>query len=131
MCGWPLIAAVPRLPLLVLLVSTHVHIGILNTPTVSSSPPNNNYKQGAAACMAQTHVDRLAGGHQLAVDVDLAKLVLDDRDALAVLAREDVVEQRGLAAAQEACDHLQEKRRESVLSGEVCSEPCPCKEDQA
>ena len=36
------------------------------------------------------------------IDADLAELVLDDGDALAVLRGEDVVQQRGLAGAEEA-----------------------------
>ena len=36
------------------------------------------------------------------VDADLAELVLDHGDALAVLLGEDAVEQRGLAGAEEA-----------------------------
>ena len=38
----------------------------------------------------------------LVVDADLAELVLDHGDALAVVFLEDAVEQRGLAAAEEA-----------------------------
>jgi hypothetical protein len=40
------------------------------------------------------------GEHQAGVDVDLAELVLDHRDAVAVRLGEDVVEQRGLARAR-------------------------------
>jgi hypothetical protein len=39
------------------------------------------------------------------VDADLPELVLDHGDALAVVLREDAVQQRGLAGAEEAGQH--------------------------
>ncbi|MNT36459.1 hypothetical protein D3C72_1725440 [compost metagenome] len=48
-------------------------------------------------------VDLFVGGHhQVGIDIDLAELVLDHGDAVAVLLRQDVVEQRRLARAEEA-----------------------------
>ena len=44
----------------------------------------------------------VAGLHQLRVDVDLAHVVHDDRDAQALAIAEDVIEERGLARPQEA-----------------------------
>ena len=57
-----------------------------------------------AADAAVAHLDDLlvGGHHEVRIDVDLAELVLDHGDAAAVLLAEDVVEQRGLARAQEA-----------------------------
>jgi hypothetical protein len=46
-----------------------------------------------------------APDHQLAVDADLAEFVLDDRDALAVLLREDAVQERGFSGAKEAREY--------------------------
>jgi hypothetical protein len=42
-----------------------------------------------------------SGPPPVLVDTDLAELVFDDGDALAVVVREDAVEQRGLARPQE------------------------------
>jgi hypothetical protein len=47
----------------------------------------------------------LGADHELAVDADLAELVLDDRDPLAVLLRQDAVEQRGFSGAKEAREY--------------------------
>ncbi len=57
-----------------------------------------------AADAAVVHLEDLFLGadDELLIDADLAELVLDDGDALAVLLGEDVVEQRGLAGAEEA-----------------------------
>src|SRR5712664_3592128 len=57
-----------------------------------------------AADAAVVHLDDLLVAllDQRAVDPDLADLVLDHRDAPAVVLPEDAVEQRGLAAAEEA-----------------------------
>ncbi len=57
-----------------------------------------------AADAAVVHLEDffLGADDQLLIDADLAELVLDDGDALAVLLGEDVVEQRGLAGAEEA-----------------------------
>ena len=54
--------------------------------------------RGDAADAAIAHLDDLfvGGHHELRVDVDLTELVLDHRDAAAVLLPQDVVEQRGL-----------------------------------
>jgi len=56
-----------------------------------------------AADAAVVHLDNLlvAGLDDLVVDADLAELVLDHRDAVAVVLLQDPVEQRGLAAAEE------------------------------
>jgi hypothetical protein len=43
--------------------------------------------------------------HQLAVHIDLAHVVDDDRDPQALAVAQDMVEQRGLARAQEAGEH--------------------------
>jgi hypothetical protein len=51
--------------------------------------------------------------HQFAVDVDLTELVLDDHDALAVVAFQDVVQQRGLAgSAREEREGVRKRRQE-------------------
>merc|ERR1719375_1803975 len=62
-----------------------------------------------AADAAVHHLDELLLGlhlrvllEQLVVNADLAELVLDDRELLAVRGRQDVVEERRLAAAEEA-----------------------------
>jgi hypothetical protein len=47
----------------------------------------------------------LGADDQLRVDADLAEFVLDDRYALAVLLREDAVQQRGFSGAEEAREH--------------------------
>ncbi len=47
----------------------------------------------------------LGADHQLVIDRHLAELILDHGDALAVLLREDPVEQRGLARAEEPGQH--------------------------
>ena len=39
------------------------------------------------------------------IDTNLAKLVLDDGDALAVLLREDTVEEGRLSGPEESCQH--------------------------
>ena len=44
----------------------------------------------------------VGGDDEIGIDVDLAELVLDHGDAVAVLSRQDVVEQRRLAGAEEA-----------------------------
>ena len=57
-----------------------------------------------AADAAVGHLEDLFVGrqHEVGVDVDLAELVLDHRDAVAVALGQDVVEQRRLAGAEEA-----------------------------
>jgi hypothetical protein len=51
--------------------------------------------------------------HQFAVDVDLTELVLDDHDALAVVAFQDVVQQRGLSgSAREEREGVRKRRQE-------------------
>ena len=47
----------------------------------------------------------LGTDHQFMVDGHFAEFVLDDGDALAVLLREDAVEQRGLAGAEKTGEH--------------------------
>src|SRR5262249_564751 len=42
---------------------------------------------------------------EVLIDADLAELVLDDRDALAVLCGEDVVEERGFAGPEKPGQH--------------------------
>ncbi len=61
---------------------------------------------GAADAAVAGLEDFLFGAdHQLVVDAHLAELVLDHGDALAVVLREDAVEQRGLAGTEEAGQH--------------------------
>ena len=69
-----------------------------------------------AADAAVVHLDDLlvARLDDVVVDADLAELVLDHRDALAVVLLEDAVEQRGLAAAEEAGE---DRHRHHVLFG--------------
>ena len=43
--------------------------------------------------------------HELVIDTDLAELVLDDGDTLAVLLREDAVEEGRLSGPEESCQH--------------------------
>jgi len=66
-----------------------------------------------AADAAVAHLDQFLLGaveldllvHQLGVDVDLGHVVDDDRDAPPLAIVEDVVEQRGLAGAEETGQH--------------------------
>ena len=60
-----------------------------------------------AADAAVVHLEDFFVGidHQLLIDADLAKLVLDHGDALTVVLRENSVEQGGLAAAQKSGQH--------------------------
>jgi hypothetical protein len=60
-----------------------------------------------AADAAVVHLEDLLLGveHEGVVDADLAELVLDDGDPLAVLLGEDVVQQRRLAGAEEPGEH--------------------------
>src|SRR5262249_47592703 len=44
----------------------------------------------------------LGADDQLVIDADLAEFILDDGNALAMLGRQDVIEQRGLASAEKA-----------------------------
>jgi hypothetical protein len=72
---------------------------------------------------SSAHLQRLRARHELAVDVNLADLVLDDRDALAMATRQDVVEQRGLARPQEPGDDLWRAR---ARCAGVCGFVCGC-----
>src|SRR3990172_7149056 len=84
-----------------------------------------------AADAAVVHLDDLllAVFDDLAVDADLAELVLDHRDALAVVLLEDAVEQRGLARAEKAREnghgnhvfllHVDSWRRRNSTIGET------------
>ena len=60
-----------------------------------------------AADAAVVHLEDLLLGvdDEFVVDADLAELVLDDGDAFAVTLGEDVVEEGGLARAEEAGEH--------------------------
>ena len=78
-----------------------------------------------AADAAVHHLDDLlfrlltrVPGDQRVVDADLAKLVLDDGQLLAVLRREQVVEQRRLAAAEEAGQHRDGNARVGLSHGD-------------
>ena len=58
---------------------------------------------------AAAYLQSLTGRHELAVNVDFTKLVLNDSNALAVFASQDVVQQSGFAAAQKPSNDLQHK----------------------
>ena len=60
-----------------------------------------------AAHAAVVHLKNLFAGavDQIGVDADRAKLVDDDRVALAVVAAQDVIEQRGFSRTQVAREH--------------------------
>ncbi len=60
--------------------------------------------RAADAAVAQLDHVGIGGDDQLVVDADVAELVDDDRGAHALLAGQDVIEQRGFAAAEEASD---------------------------
>ena len=62
------------------------------------------YRTADAAVFQLEHVG-VGGGDQIAVDAELAQLVDDDPDAQALLVGKDMLDQRGLAAAEEAGDH--------------------------
>ena len=69
-----------------------------------------------AADAAVVHLEDLFLGvdDELLIDADLAELVLDDGDPLAVLGGQDAVEQGRLARAEEAGQH---RDRNTVLGG--------------
>ena len=60
-----------------------------------------------AADAAVVHLEHFLVGvhHEVVVDAELAELVLDDGDVLAVLLAQDAVQQRGLAGAEKAGQH--------------------------
>ena len=76
-------------------------------PVLALHQPGEDAEEIAAdgaADAAIVHLEDLLVGldDELVVHADLAELVLDDGDLLAVLLREDAVEQGGLAGAEEA-----------------------------
>jgi hypothetical protein len=81
---------------------------------------------GDAADAAVGHLEDLLlrTQHQVGIDVDLAELVFDDRDAVAVPGAQDVVQQRGLAGAQEA---REDGDRHGAVWRSWCHGLCCCK----
>ena len=68
--------------------------------------PDQVAAHGAADAAIGGLEDFLLGAdHQLVVDRDFAEFVLDHGDALAVLLRQDAIEQRGLAGAEKPGEH--------------------------
>lgn len=78
-----------------------------------------------------SHPRRVPTRHQVAVNVDLAELVLDDGDAIAMVPPQDVVQQSCLTAAQEAGDDLgggREEEREGWAAAPRCRASGSCLE---
>src|SRR6266540_411801 len=71
-------------------------------PLVSTRIWSSGARRGDAAHATVGELEDLLvrAHHELGIDVDLAELVLDHRDAVAVLLRQDVVQQRGFPRAE-------------------------------
>ena len=90
------------------------HAGRLDEDVVELVPPLHQVAEDADEVAADGAADApvvhledllLRVDDQLLVDADLAELVFDDGDALAVVGGEDVVEQSRLAGAEEAGEY--------------------------
>ena len=62
-------------------------------------------KHGKRIAVIENEFGEVGVDHQLAVDADFTELVFDDGDALAVVLRQDAVQQRGFSGAKEAREY--------------------------